>query len=209
MIAAISAMAFSFLRRSRSSSWICFASGLFLARDGFLGVDKSAVAASCHSRSVASWRPSLRRKAPSSLASSWEDSTMTRSLSAGVHLPLLSVLMTSTVRAAFNQRDRVACETPVSPANALAEMPRGPAIRWTMRALNPCPYLIVFVLPPGWTGRPLRTFPQVMSLPLDPLIGGLRPPERRATPQPAKGRLRAAPPMQEGRRAGGFRRRLP
>jgi len=41
------------------------------------------------------------------------------------------------------------------------------------------------------------SFPQVFSLlPLDPLLnGGLCPPNRRATPQPARGRLRAAPPV--------------
>jgi len=41
------------------------------------------------------------------------------------------------------------------------------------------------------------SFPQVSSLlPLDPLLNcGLCPPNRRATPQPAEGMLRAAPPV--------------
>lgn len=44
-----------------------------------------------------------------------------------------------------------------------------------------------------------RNYPQVASLlPLDPLLPGAPPPERRAAPQPAGGRLRAAPPLGKG-----------
>ncbi len=42
----------------------------------------------------------------------------------------------------------------------------------------------------------VETYQQFMSLlPLDPLLPGAMPPDRRATPQPARGRLRAAPPL--------------
>ena len=42
----------------------------------------------------------------------------------------------------------------------------------------------------------VETSKQVMSLlPLDPLLPGALPPDRRATLQPAKGWLRAAPPL--------------
>jgi hypothetical protein len=44
-----------------------------------------------------------------------------------------------------------------------------------------------------------RSFQQSLSLPpLDPLLPGALPPDRRAAPQPAEGRLRAAPLLGKG-----------